>query len=381
MREMIRLLHLADLHLGWEPSYLSGEKQRERRQRRDKVLKKAVDFALNPINNIHGVLIVGDLFEKYHPEKVLVDEVIRQLERLTSAGIFLLTVPGNHDEITYNGSVYREDLHRWPGFLVTNPMPEKVLSQRINGTQVYFYSLAYIGGLTNTKKIDAFPREEKEGIHIACFHGSLDWDGVPDRSLPLTSRELETAGYHYIALGHYHIALEKRIGHGKAVYPGAIEFKSFNDRGVGELTVVEVENQRMKIEKHSIDIQPFQEKSLDLSSLENMTELLEVCKKDGNSDLFMKYFLVGVPRFHVDHQELEERLEPYFYYVEVFNEAHYFSDEFLERIIEEPTIRGMFAKRMKLKEESADTDEEKGIIQKALLEGLAVIEGRRGSNV
>ncbi len=377
---MVRFLHLADLHLGWEPKYLTGEKKRDRRQRRDQTLKKAVDFALEAKNDIQGVLIVGDLFEKYCPEKVLVDEVIRQLERLTSAGLFLVTVPGNHDEMTYNNSVYREDGERWPGFLVTNPMPERVVTQRIKGVPVHVYSLAYIGGLTNAAKIDEFPREEDEGLHIACFHGSLDWEGVPDRSLPLSSKKLEKARYHYIALGHYHMALDKRIGSGQCVYPGAIEFKSFNDQGVGMLTVAEVGEHGVKLEKHLIELQPYEEKSLDLSDLGSLEALMALCKADENHDLIIKYHLTGVPRFHVAQEALEERLAPYFYYVEVVNEAHYFSDEFLEKIIDEPTIRGAFAKRMKEKAEGAVSDDEREIIEKALLEGLAVIEGRGTSH-
>jgi len=380
VRDMVRLLHLADLHLGWEPKYLSGDKKLDRRKRRDEVLKKAVDFAVDPCNEIHGVLIVGDLFERYNPEKVLVDAVILQLERLTSAGIFLLTVPGNHDEITYNDSVYREEGHRWPGYLVTNPMPKKVLTKTINETTVHFYSLAYTGGLTFPGKISEYPTVAEEGLHIACFHGSLDWEGIPDRSLPLTSKKLGNAGYHYIALGHYHVPLVKTIGSGKGVYPGALEFKSFHDRGTGALTIAEIDEKNIKVLKHRINIQHHQEKKLDLSGVESLEELFERLKEEQNEDLFIKIRLTGTPGFSINDKELEERLAPYFYYVEVENEAHYFSDDFLERIIKEPTIRGIFAKGMKERAEEAASEEERAIIKQGLLEGLAVIEGRGGIN-
>ncbi len=375
---MVRLLHLADLHLGWEPKYITQEKRQKRRQTRDKVLRKAVDFALEAGNEIHGVLLVGDLFEKYNPEKVLVDEVIRQLERLTCAGKFLLTVPGNHDEITYNNSVYREARNRWPGYLVTNPMPEKVLREEINGIPVYFYSMAYTGGLTFPGKIHKYPRMPEEGLHIGCFHGSLDWEGIPDRSLPLNSKVLEKAGYHYIALGHYHTPLQKSIGEGKGVYPGALEFKSFHDRGTGELTVAEIQGKNIRVLKYPIEIQPHQEKTMDITGLETFEELLEQCKEDRDNDLLMKYRLSGTPGFSIDEEELKDRLSPYFFYVEVENESHYFSDDFLEKIMEEPTIRGIFAKGLKKRAEESESEEEKAILEQALLEGLAAIKGRGG---
>ncbi len=53
------------------------------------------------------VIIAGDLFETHKPEPALVEEVVAQLERLERAGVAVVTVPGNHDEITYADSVYR----------------------------------------------------------------------------------------------------------------------------------------------------------------------------------------------------------------------------------------------------------------------------------
>ena len=120
---MLRILHLADLHLGWEPAYLPGEKSNIRRRERDQLLEKTVDYALSPQNNIQAVLIVGDLFEHYRPEGTLVMQVMEQIARLTKAGLLVVTVPGNHDEITYRESVYRQYGDNWPGYLVRNPMP------------------------------------------------------------------------------------------------------------------------------------------------------------------------------------------------------------------------------------------------------------------
>ncbi|MDD3654546.1 MAG: metallophosphoesterase [Desulfotomaculaceae bacterium] len=137
-----------------------GLSQRERNQ----LLQKAVDYALAPGNNIQGVLIVGDLFEKYKPEDTLVHETMRRLSRLTAQGMLVVIIPGNHDEITYRESVYRTHGKDWPGILVTNPMPEHCLSHTIQGTPVHIYSLAYTGGLTKTAAaLDVFPRLAEPG--------------------------------------------------------------------------------------------------------------------------------------------------------------------------------------------------------------------------
>ncbi len=236
---MIRLMHLADLHLGWEPNYLPDDKKKIRRRERDQLLAKAVDYALAPKNDIQGMLIVGDLFEKYKPEDSLVRETMRQLSRLTAQGMMVVTIPGNHDEITYRESVYRTQGANWPGTLVTNPMPAHCLSRHgIHDTPVHIYSLAYTGGLTKAATMENLPCPEEPGFHIGAFHGSLDWEGLGDRSLPLRSSVLAGAGYDYIALGHYHKYGNYSIGNSIAVYPGAVEFKSFNDPGTGHFTVV-----------------------------------------------------------------------------------------------------------------------------------------------
>ena len=60
-------------------------------------------------------MIVGDLFETHCPEEPLVAAAVAQLRRLEQAGIPVVTVPGNHDEITYPNSVYQTRRDDWPG--------------------------------------------------------------------------------------------------------------------------------------------------------------------------------------------------------------------------------------------------------------------------
>ncbi|MEW6046680.1 MAG: hypothetical protein AB1609_09395 [Bacillota bacterium] len=124
---MFRLLQLADLHLGWAPGYMDEPRRAERRRRRDELLRRAV-----------------------------------------------VTVPGNHDEITYADSVYRERARDWPGVLVQNPVPEHVSTLSVAGIPVHVYSLAYTGGLTPTRSALArFPRIGEPGFHLGAFHGTL----------------------------------------------------------------------------------------------------------------------------------------------------------------------------------------------------------------
>ncbi|HHT01349.1 MAG TPA: DNA repair exonuclease, partial [Firmicutes bacterium] len=227
---MIRCLHLADLHLGWEPSFL-GPRAAHRQRERDDLLRRIVDYAL--ANGVDLVIIAGDLFETHRPPADLADAVRRDLRRLDQAGVAVVTVPGNHDEITYHDSVYRQG--DWPGVLVQNPTVDKVATLSIKGQDCHFYSLAYTGGLTPSDPLTEFPRSDEQGFHIAVFHGTLDWN-PGERSLPLQSAALAAANYHYTALGHIHRHSVHRSGPGgPLVYAGAVEGKGFHDLGTGQL--------------------------------------------------------------------------------------------------------------------------------------------------
>lgn len=375
---MIRLMHLADLHLGWQPKKFTEEKNRIRKNERDQLLQKAVDVALSPKNNIHGVIIAGDLFETYNPEDALVRSTLQQLSRITSSGRMLVTVPGNHDEITYGESIYRTMEQKWPGTLVTSPMPRHCLSAKIQDTSVFIYSLAYTGGLTKPALIDTFPKKNEEGFHIGAFHGSLDWAGLPDRSLPLTSAKLAEAGYHYIALGHYHGFSEKNIGVGKAVYPGAVEYKSFNDGGTGFFTVVCYDGRSVSLVKIPVDVRPHEKIEIDVSMMKDKDELMEYCRSKSDPEKVLQLSFVGTPPFMINEENLSNELESSFFHVEVNNAIRFFSDGYLDTISNELTVRGFFVKRMREKILGMTDPRERKIHEMALLKGLEALEGGDG---
>jgi DNA repair protein SbcD/Mre11 len=120
---MPSVLHLADLHLGWTPRGLPSEMAASVRRRRDALLGQAVDVAL--AERVDLVVIAGDLFESYRPEPALVDDALAQLRRLTAAGIALVTVPGNHDELTYARSVYRRGRRTGRASSSPGPIPAR----------------------------------------------------------------------------------------------------------------------------------------------------------------------------------------------------------------------------------------------------------------
>lgn len=370
---MIKILHLADLHLGWSPQFL-GEREAERRAERDRLLERAVDFALAPGSGIGLVVLAGDIFENHRPEMSLAARVMQQLGRLEAAGIRTITVPGNHDEITYHDSVYRQKAKEWPGLLVQNPMPACVGTITVAGVPCHVYSLAYTGGLTRTwPPITDFPRMDKPGRHIAIFHGSMDWD-AGERSLPIQSSALARADYDYVALGHLHQHSVRDIGRGKAVYPGAIEGKGFDDPGVGFFTVAEI-GDSVTVRRVQAGVRPVRSAEIDAGAYSSPGELAAAVRALGEPRAIQRVRLVGAPGFPIDISEVLERARDRFYHLELVDETDFMSPEAVDRWAGEPTIRGQFVRRMIRSLEQEGDGDRRRIIERALRLGLEALRG------
>ena len=370
---MVRFLHLADLHMGWEPSYLGDDLRTLRRRERDGVLQKAVDYALGAEKPIHAVIIAGDLFESHDPAVAVRDAVLLQLGRLARSGISVVTVPGNHDEISYHNSVYRRVGDTWPGHLVTDPMPALSCSFEASGSDVYIYSMAYTAGVSDVRSL-AFPRSADPGLHIATFHGSLDWD-AGERSLPLKSDALASAGYDYIALGHIHKDQVSHVGDALAVYPGTIEAKGPNELPTGHLTVVDMTDGSARREEIKVPVRRCTVEILDISGADR-DQVYERCRDLADADAIVQLRLQGTAGTPIDLEELETRLAPHFFHVSIRNETDFISPEALQRYADDVTVRGEFVRRMRGRLETAG-DEDREVLNLALARGLAAFERRQ----
>ncbi|NLK51997.1 MAG: DNA repair exonuclease [Syntrophomonadaceae bacterium] len=374
---MLKILHLADLHLGWEPGFL-GSRTPEWREKRDQVFSAVVEYAVQSENNINLVLLVGDLFDNHTPHLELGNEVIRQLQRLVKRGIHVITVPGNHDEITYPDSIYRQRARDWPGILVQNPHPAHIVTLEINGVPCHIYALAYIGGLTPTRlERQEFPHNGEPGWHIAAFHGSLDWD-AGDRSLPLSGEALGKAGYDYIALGHIHKPGQYPLARGVAVYPGNLVGKGWHDPGCGQLTVVTLHQSQMQIENVPFPYSAncsFEVIEMDVGSYFTLEELLNALAARVSREAMVSIRLVGTANFLIDAEVIRESLaySASAFYLEVLDFSEVYPAELLDTWARENTLRGYYIRQMQERLTAVKDEKEQRLVRRALIQGLKAL--------
>jgi DNA repair protein SbcD/Mre11 len=371
--ETVRILHLSDLHLGYSPSAL-GDKESSRRRERDTVLRRAVDLAIGAASRVDLVIIAGDLFDVHRPDAALVSYAIGELQRLVTANVPVVTVPGNHDEITYNDSVYRLDERRWPGVLVTNPMPDMVATFDIRGIPIHIYSLAYTGGVTETAPpLSRFPHTGAAGLHVASFHGSLGWD-AGDRSLPIDRAALIASGYDYVALGHFHRESDLQLGSGgKAVYAGMTEGRSFSDPGTGQFVIAEIGSGRVTLEHLPAGARQLLSQEVDITGASGPADVEAAIRSTlkGRQDAIVRVKLTGSPATAIDLDAVTAGLGDLCYYLELEAETSELSDEYIATLAKEPTIRGEFVRRIAAR--AGDT--EAALLRRALARGLKAMEG------
>ncbi len=376
---MLRLLHLADLHLGWLPRDLPSEVAEARRAARDARLGEAVDLALR--ERVHAVLIVGDLFDDFAPPPDVVRAAREALGRLVAAGISVVTVPGNHDELTYATSVYRREAERWPGMLVRAPMPAALGRIEAAGTTLHLHGVAYVGGVTDVPNVlGALPAREGDGPQVFLAHGTLRHgagDANDERSLPLPRAMLAAAGYDYLALGHLHRPGEERLGHGLAVYPGCVGGKGFDDPGARHWSLVTFTSAGPRVEPRPLQGQQLVDERLDVSDCDHEGAVLEALAAVAGrhaGDL-VRVRLTGALPAVLDPEELASRCSGDTLYLRVEDHTTDVSPAVLEAWGASPTVRGTFVRRMQTRLDAAQDEDERALVVRALRQGLAALEG------
>jgi DNA repair exonuclease SbcCD nuclease subunit len=364
---MIKFLHLADLHLGYSPLYLQ-EKAADRERDFFQAFKRAVDYALDKPNAISFVLIAGDVFDSPNPADTLVAEVKNQISKLTTAHVPVLIVPGTHDAIDRPGSVYHRGDNFGGAAIVTNSTPELIQTLMVDNRPVNIYSVANVRSETSLTQ-ENFAKKDSEGVHIAFLHAEVLETGLDANSgeIRLTKALIEQSGFDYIALGHYHNQTQYQLGTTLAVYPGTLEGKDFSESGDRYLNVVSIDDGRTEVEKVKINQRELQKIEIDLDreNIATPDQLVQHLKNLANPDLLARVLFTGVADFVPGPDLIKSQVSGSFYYLDIEDDTAIVQSGFIQSIKEEKTIRGVFAKKMLERIETAPPDK-KRTLEKAL---------------
>lgn len=204
----MKLIHMADVHLGAEPE--SGTALGTLRK------QEIWDAFADLINHCEKektdlLLIAGDLF---HGQPLLreVKEVDYLFRKLTKTKVVMIA--GNHDCLLSASHYYDVTFPEHVTFLM-DTQADSVYLPELN-TQVF--GLSYEKRQIAEPRYDGIRIEAASRINILLAHGNINGN---DKSIPISRAAVGAAGFDYVALGHIHagFSISERMAYAGSLEP------------------------------------------------------------------------------------------------------------------------------------------------------------------
>jgi DNA repair exonuclease SbcCD nuclease subunit len=376
----VRILHLADLHLGASfPSM--GARAEERTRDFLSAFLRAIDYAAGKEKPVDLVAIAGDLFDTHDPEEGLIYQVEAALDRLHAAGVPALLVPGTHDAPAYRRSVYRRLRLPKSAHLFLAPTLEAGPRLTIRGESVQTYGIAYDASVAE-RPLGEFRPVGLADYHVGVLHAALQdsptWR-IRSTDMPVNRTEIEACGLHYLALGHYHNFAEVREGDSVAVYPGTLEGRKFGENGPRYLIVAVIGRESISVERTPWNARTLTEATIDfaLAEIREERQLEDRILAFAGDREIVRVRLEGPAEFVFDPERLLNRLGSRFFALEIDDRTYVVNARLLDRYRDEATVRGVFVRRMLERIERAEGPDAKATATLALRLGLSEFQNPR----
>ncbi len=285
---MIKLLHLADLHIGVENYGRIDPASGMHTRLLDYLnrLDEAIELGLQ--SEVDLVLIAGDIYKNRSPNPTHQREFARRLHRLRSAGVPVFILTGNHDISASLGRAHSVEIFEAldiEGIIVADRLRLHVIQTRSGPIQII--------ALPWVTRHSLMTREEMRGASFAeieyqlrrrlerfvietaakldpnipavlAFHGSVDGAEMGaeraitlGQDLVMARSVLGQPNIDYVAMGHIH--KHQVIGtQPPLVYPGSIERVDFGERDEPKgCVLVELEPGSARWSFHQLASRPF----------------------------------------------------------------------------------------------------------------------------
>ena len=274
-----RFLHVADVHLDSPLNRIRrlNQSMADRMQGASRrSFEAVVDVALE--REVCAVLIAGDLFDGPVRDASAGLWVESQFKRLTSAGIQVVLILGNHDAVSGAGRA-----SRWASGVVEFG-DKQASSVVIDSAGVVVHGQSF-GAREQTADLAAkYPRPLSGLFNVGLLHTSLSGSGTHDTYAPTSLPVLENSGYEYWALGHVHTrnpdSLSQRCFVG---YAGNTQGRSIREVGAKGCYCVEIQDCELQtVEFVPTDCLRWQQLKLDISPAEHLRDIEDLLETHAN---------------------------------------------------------------------------------------------------
>lgn len=363
---MIRLIHLADVHLD-APLGGFGEHAEERRGQVLDAFRRLPELAAEV--EAHAVLIAGDLFDRPRPSDPVTAAVRETVRRLVDGGVHVFAVPGNHDAATLAPSLYRDTL---AGAVVFDrPRFQEPASVEVGDESLHVHGLAH-DPAEEPDPLGSFPGGSPSGFHVVLLHGSVP--GAPHweagSALPLPVERLAELDVDYVALGDYHrFRPPGEFGEGvPACYPGSFAAVDVSEVGPKGVAVVELTaGAPPSVALHPVGGVPaVVSVDFDVTAYPDEGTVADAVGDRIEGSALPIVRLGGEPSFPLDAERVEALLTERFGFASVEDDTRFYDSDLLQVLAKGKTVAGHVARLGLSRIREAPDEESRGVAERGL---------------
>jgi len=318
----LRIVHMSDTHLGYS-AYSKIDPAEGVNQREADIyaaFQRAVDRAieLKPDIVIHS----GDLFDSVRPQNRAIDFALRQLIRLSEAGIETVLISGNHStpRLRETGSIFRIFEHLEHVHPVHEPGGAKIVVGDTTITAIPHSVSPSLPDLVSAAMISKGTKYNVLVLHAGILDSeTYKMDEFNEQNVPLSSID---GRWDYVALGHFHRFAKVREN---AYYSGSTERLGFGeasqDKGLVEVDLETHEATFHKILiRDMVDLPPLDaagmasseilQKARDLASTSSVDDrIVRLVISNVSSDAYKSLDLPAIRRLGASALHFELKVE------------------------------------------------------------------------
>ena len=330
-------------------------------------------------DDVHAVLVAGDLFDRPEPSAEEKAAVAETFARLSGDGRPVFVVPGNHDSSTLHHHPYSEPLGGARVFLGAAFERHSVETP---GGPLHVYGLSYDMAREDAP-LASYARAELPGTHVVLLHGSADFSPhwrIGRNALRLPLAALSALACDYVALGDYHaFRPPERFGGATgppACYPGSFAAVDLTETGPRGWVVVEIEaGSPPRVRHRASAVAPLQDLGpVDVGGAEHNEAVVERVAARVDAGALPVARLVGVPDFAIDAEVVQRRLAERFGFARIEDASTFHASARLDRLADDDTVAGHVVRLGRRRVEGAAGDVDRAVAERALRIALHALE-------
>lgn len=326
------------------------------------------------------VLIPGDLFDYETVDRDTAAFVARTLQAI--APIPVLIAPGNHDSLRPRSPYFGD----WPSNVHIFTTPE-FQTVGLPSLDCSVTGIAHVHRGITSRALAGTIAHGGGSVRLLLFHGSRDGHKPSDKEtvIPFSDQELISQGFTYAAIGHYHsFSPIDDGGCVRGAYSGCPQGRGLDETGEkcvllgevdarGHVEIEKVEVAERRIVRVDVDVTGSRDEEDVFVRIDD--SLGGVARQNDVVSVFLKGMLP--PGMSIDAVRWQSRQTYHSASLITSGVEPDYDLDALSRDSAAASLKSTFVRKMLEKQDSAESEEQRRMLQEAIYYGLYALDRRR----